>query len=209
MDVGGWAGARPRRRGVLPLEQCRAVSVATREDEFAAGAIGSRCSPRGWRIRRERAVVALGGILAVDALGLMGPPSSLRVHDPDPGDARGGGMRTITGAIVGTVFITVGKEMTLFLGDGPHFPASTGPSSTACPISSSPGSWRCDARGRTACLASSTSAGRWRAGGATRRHLAGGRRHRPAVAPSTAWLATEGSAWASVSSRGRRCVDPG
>ena len=30
-------------------------------------------------------------------------------------------MRTVTGAIAGTVFITVGKEVTRYLGDGPHF----------------------------------------------------------------------------------------
>jgi branched-chain amino acid transport system permease protein len=32
-----------------------------------------------------------------------------------------GGVRTISGALVGTAFITVGKEVTRFLGDGPDF----------------------------------------------------------------------------------------
>ena len=72
-----------------------------------------------------------------------------------------GGMRTITGAMVRTMFITVGKEITRFLGDGPRFLGFDWPVVDGLPDVFLAGSLLAVLlRGRTACSASSTSAGR-------------------------------------------------
>jgi branched-chain amino acid transport system permease protein len=66
--------------------------------------------------------VAFGGILRVQSLGSIGPSQfSFEFTILILAMLVVGGMRTVTGAIAGTVFITVGKEVTRYLGDGPHF----------------------------------------------------------------------------------------
>ncbi|MFM2071436.1 MAG: hypothetical protein RLZZ623_1699, partial [Actinomycetota bacterium] len=99
------------------------LAVATREDELAAGAMGIDVfSPRFIAFVVSGAVVALGGILRVQSLGSLGPSQfSFDFTILILAMLVVGGMRTVSGAIVGTAFITIGKEITRFLGDGPHF----------------------------------------------------------------------------------------
>ena len=99
------------------------LAVATREDELAAGAMGIEVfSPRLIAFVVGGAVVTLGGVLRVQSLGSIGPSQfSFEFTILILAMLVVGGMRTVTGAIVGTVFITVGKEVTRFLGDGPDF----------------------------------------------------------------------------------------
>ena len=99
------------------------LAVATREDELAAGAMGIEVfTPRLIAFVVSGAVVGLGGILRVQSLGSIGPSQfSFEFTILILAMMVVGGMRTVTGAIAGTVFITVGKEITRFLGDGPHF----------------------------------------------------------------------------------------
>ena len=99
------------------------MAVATREDELAASAMGIDVfRPRLTAFVVSGAIVALGGILQTQALGSLGPrqfafePTILILAMLVVG-----GMRTVTGAMVGTVLVTVGKEFTRFLGDGPQF----------------------------------------------------------------------------------------
>jgi branched-chain amino acid transport system permease protein len=98
-------------------------AVATREDELAAGAMGIDVfSPRFIAFVVSGGVVAVGGILRVQSLGSLGPSQfSFDFTILILAMLVVGGMRTVSGAIVGTAFITVGKEITRFLGDGPHF----------------------------------------------------------------------------------------
>ncbi len=105
------------------------LAVATREDELAAAAMGIDVfRPRLIAFVVSGAVVGLGGILQTQSLGSLGPrqfafePTILILAMLVVG-----GMRTVTGAIFGTVFITAGKEFTRFLGDGPHFLGFTWP----------------------------------------------------------------------------------
>jgi branched-chain amino acid transport system permease protein len=99
------------------------LAVATREDELAAGAMGIEVfTPRLLAFIVSGAVVAFGGILRVQSLGSIGPSQfSFEFTILILAMLVVGGMRTVTGAIAGTVFITVGKEVTRYLGDGPHF----------------------------------------------------------------------------------------
>ncbi|MFN8020956.1 MAG: branched-chain amino acid ABC transporter ATP-binding protein/permease [Acidimicrobiales bacterium] len=99
------------------------LSVATREDELAAGAMGIEVfTPRLAAFVVSGALVAFGGILRVQSLGSIGPSQfSFDFTILILAMLVVGGMRTVSGAIVGTVFVTVGKEITRFLGDGPHF----------------------------------------------------------------------------------------
>ncbi|TPW13529.1 MAG: high-affinity branched-chain amino acid transport ATP-binding protein [Acidimicrobiaceae bacterium] len=99
------------------------LAVATREDELAAGAMGIDVfSPRFIAFVVSGAVVAVGGILRVQSLGSLGPSQfSFDFTILILAMLVVGGMRTVSGAIVGTAFITIGKEITRFLGDGPHF----------------------------------------------------------------------------------------
>ena len=99
------------------------LAVATREDELAAGAMGIEVfTPRLIAFVVGGAVVTLGGVLRVQSLGSIGPSQfSFEFTILILAMLVVGGMRTVTGAIVGTVFITVGKEVTRFLGDGPDF----------------------------------------------------------------------------------------
>ncbi len=99
------------------------LAVATREDELAASAMGIDVfRPRLIAFIVSGAIVGLGGILQTQSLGSLGPrqfafePTILILAMLVVG-----GMRTVTGALFGTVFITVGKEITRFLGDGPEF----------------------------------------------------------------------------------------
>jgi branched-chain amino acid transport system permease protein len=99
------------------------LAVATREDELAAGAMGIAVfTPRLIAFVVSGAVVGLGGILRVQSLGSIGPSQfSFEFTILILAMLVVGGMRTVTGAMIGAVFITVGKEITRFLGDGPHF----------------------------------------------------------------------------------------
>jgi branched-chain amino acid transport system permease protein len=99
------------------------LAVATREDELAAGAMGIEVfSPRLLAFVVSGGLVAFGGILRVQSLGSIGPSQfSFEFTILILAMLVVGGMRTVTGAIAGTVFITVGKEFTRFLGDGPTF----------------------------------------------------------------------------------------
>ncbi len=105
------------------------LAVATREDELAAGAMGIEVfTPRLVAFVVSGGLVALGGILRVQSLGSIGPSQfSFEFTILILAMLVVGGMRTVTGAIVGTVFITVGKEVTRFLGDGPDFLGFTWP----------------------------------------------------------------------------------
>ncbi len=98
-------------------------AVATREDELAAGAMGVEVfRPRLIAFVVSGGLVALGGILRVQSLGSIGPSQfSFEFTILILAMLVVGGMRTVTGAIAGTVLITVGKEVTRFLGDGPNF----------------------------------------------------------------------------------------
>ena len=98
-------------------------AVATREDELAAGAMGVEVfRPRLIAFVVSGALVALGGILRVQSLGSIGPSQfSFEFTILILAMLVVGGMRTVTGAIAGTVLITVGKEVTRFLGDSPNF----------------------------------------------------------------------------------------
>ncbi len=105
------------------------LAIATREDELAAGAMGIDVfRPRFWAFVVSGAVVALGGILRVQSLGSLGPQQfSFDFTILILAMLVVGGMQTVTGAIAGTVFITVGKEIARFLGDGPNFLGFTWP----------------------------------------------------------------------------------
>ena len=97
------------------------LAVATREDELAAGAMGIEVfTPRLVAFVVSGGLVAFGGILRVQSLGSIGPSQfSFEFTILILAMLVVGGMRTVTGAIAGTVFITVGKEVTRYLGDGP------------------------------------------------------------------------------------------
>ena len=105
------------------------LAVATREDELAAGAMGIEVfTPRLVAFVVSGGLVAFGGILRVQSLGSIGPSQfSFEFTILILAMLVVGGMRTVTGAIAGTVFITVGKEVTRFLGDGPDFLGFTWP----------------------------------------------------------------------------------
>jgi branched-chain amino acid transport system permease protein len=96
------------------------LAVAGREDELAAGAMGID-------VRRQRysafvisaAVVALGGALQIRAVGSIGPSQfNFDVTILILAMLVVGGMHTVTGAIVGAAFITIGKEIARQLSDG-------------------------------------------------------------------------------------------
>jgi branched-chain amino acid transport system permease protein len=94
-------------------------AVATREDELAAPALGIRLTTSryvAWTV--SVALVALGGALRAQSLGSVNP----RQFTLDAGIVVLamlviGGMRTISGAVLGTVLITVGNELFRQLGD--------------------------------------------------------------------------------------------
>ncbi len=94
-------------------------AVATREDELAAPALGIRLfSARysAWVV--SIAVVGLGGAMLVLSLGSVNPKQfTLDRSILVIAMLVLGGMRTITGAAVGTVLITAGNELFRQLGD--------------------------------------------------------------------------------------------
>ena len=96
------------------------LAVATREDELAAGAMGINVmSPRFVAYVVSAAVVAFGGILQVRAVGSIGPEQfNFDVTILILAMLVVGGMNTVTGAIVGATFITIGKEVARQVGDG-------------------------------------------------------------------------------------------
>jgi branched-chain amino acid transport system permease protein len=95
---------------------------ASREDEVAAASMGidvARVRLAAWVI--SAALVGVGGILLAHFLGAINPQgfyfdltflllAMLLL----------GGMRSVTGAVLGTVVVTIGSELTRFLGDGPE-----------------------------------------------------------------------------------------
>jgi branched-chain amino acid transport system permease protein len=94
-------------------------SIATREDELAAPALGIRLSTAryaAWMV--SIGLVALGGALRAQSVGSVNP----RQFTLDAGILVlvmlvVGGMRTVSGAVLGTVLITVGNEIFRQLGD--------------------------------------------------------------------------------------------
>jgi len=94
---------------------------AGREDELAAGAMGIDL-----RVTRFAALVVsaglvgLGGSMRSQSLGTVNPTQfSFELSVIVLAMLVVGGMRTISGAIVGTVLVTVGKDVFRWLGDGP------------------------------------------------------------------------------------------
>ncbi|MDH5291912.1 MAG: branched-chain amino acid ABC transporter ATP-binding protein/permease, partial [Acidimicrobiia bacterium] len=94
---------------------------AGREDELAAGAMGIDL-----RVTRFAALVVsaglvgLGGAMRSQSLGTVNPTQfSFELSVIVLAMLVVGGMRTISGAIVGTVLVTVGKDVFRWLGDGP------------------------------------------------------------------------------------------
>ncbi len=96
-------------------------TVASREDEIAASAIGINLFwPRwvAWVV--SIAIVATAGALRVQMIGSTSPQQyTLDVGVLVLAMLVAGGMRTVTGAFVGTLLITIGNEAARQLGD--HF----------------------------------------------------------------------------------------
>jgi len=94
-------------------------AVATREDEVASAAIGVDAAwPRWTAWVVSVAVVGLAGALRAQAIGSTNPAQyTLDVGVLLLAMLVAGGMRTVTGAFVGTVVITVGNEVFRQLGD--------------------------------------------------------------------------------------------
>ncbi len=99
-------------------------AVATREDEIAAPAIGiDRFWPRWTAWTLSIAVVGLAGALHVQAIGSTNPAQyTLDVGVLLLAMLVVGGMRTVTGAFVGTVLVTAGNEVARQLGDRNEIP---------------------------------------------------------------------------------------
>ena len=95
------------------------LAVATREDELAAPALGiSLFGTRfvAWTV--SIALVGLGGALRVQTIGSTNPRQyTLDVTVLLLAMLVVGGMRTVTGAVVGTVLVTIGNEAFRQLGD--------------------------------------------------------------------------------------------
>lgn len=94
-------------------------AVATREDELAAPALGIRLTTSryvAWTV--SVALVALGGALRAQSLGSVNPKQfTLDAGIVVLAMLVIGGMRTISGAVLGTVLITIGNEVFRQLGD--------------------------------------------------------------------------------------------
>ncbi len=94
-------------------------AVATREDELAAPALGIRLTTSryvAWTV--SIALVALGGALRAQSLGSVNPKQfTLDAGIVVLAMLVIGGMRTISGAVLGTVLITIGNEVFRQLGD--------------------------------------------------------------------------------------------
>lgn len=96
---------------------------AGREDELAAGAMGIDLRwARFAALVASAGIVALGGILRSRSLGTVNPSQfSFEFTVIILGMLVVGGMRTISGAVVGAFLVTVGKDLFRYLGDGPGF----------------------------------------------------------------------------------------
>jgi branched-chain amino acid transport system permease protein len=94
-------------------------AAATRDDEIAAPAIGvDRFWPRWTAWIVSIALVAAAGALRVQAVGSTNPDQyTLDVGVLLLAMLVAGGMRTVTGAFVGTLLITIGNEIFRQLGD--------------------------------------------------------------------------------------------
>jgi branched-chain amino acid transport system permease protein len=105
------------------------LAQATREDELAARAMGINLgSPRFAALVLSAGIVGLGGSLRTQSLGAISPSQfSFDLTILVLAMLVVGAMRTVSGAIVGTVIISVGKEFTRFLGDGPEWLGFTWP----------------------------------------------------------------------------------
>ena len=95
---------------------------ASREDELAATAVGVRVARSrfvAWTV--SVLIVAAAGVLRAQLLGVMSP-RELYFHLTFLTLAMLvlGGMRSVTGAVLGTVAVTAGAEYPRFLGDGPE-----------------------------------------------------------------------------------------
>lgn len=94
-------------------------AIATREDELAAPALGIRLFTArysAWIV--SMAVIALGGAMLVLSLGSVNPKQfTLDRSILVLAMLVLGGMRTVTGAAVGTVLVTAGNEVFRQLGD--------------------------------------------------------------------------------------------
>ena len=99
-------------------------AVATREDEIAAPAIGiDRFWPRWTAWTLSIAIVALAGALRVQVIGSTNPRQyTLDVAVLVLAMLVVGGMRTVTGAFVGTLVVTAGNEAARQLGDHLEIP---------------------------------------------------------------------------------------
>jgi branched-chain amino acid transport system permease protein len=94
-------------------------AVATREDEIAAPAVGIGLFwPRWTAWTLSVAIVGLAGALRVQAVGSTNPKQyTLDVGVLLLAMLVVGGMRTVTGAVAGTVLVTVGNELARQVGD--------------------------------------------------------------------------------------------
>ena len=109
-------------------------AVATREDEIAAPAIGiDRFWPRWTAWTLSIAIVALAGALRVQVIGSTNPRQyTLDVAVLVLAMLVVGGMRTVTGAFVGTLLVTAGNEAARQLGDRPTRSRGCRSCSSAC-----------------------------------------------------------------------------
>jgi branched-chain amino acid transport system permease protein len=127
LDGIGWQfGAALLAVGVAVLfrhSRVGRLAVATREDELAADAIGIHTYwPRWTAFVVSVGLVALGGVLTARNLGTISPRLfGFDLTIPVMAMLVVGGMRTVSGAIAGAAFMTVGKEFARFLGGGPEF----------------------------------------------------------------------------------------
>ena len=94
-------------------------AVATREDELAAPALGMRLSTSryaAWLV--SIVLVALGGSLTAQRIGNVNPRQfTFEIGILILAMLVVGGMRTVTGAVVGTIIVTAGNELFRQLGD--------------------------------------------------------------------------------------------
>ena len=94
-------------------------AIATREDELAAPALGVRTSTSryaAWLV--SIALVALGGALTAQRIGNVNPRQfTFEVGILVLAMLVVGGMRTVTGAVAGTILVTAGNELFRQLGD--------------------------------------------------------------------------------------------
>ena len=94
-------------------------AIATREDELAAPALGIRLTTSRWVAWTVSiALVSFGGALRAQSLGSVNPKQfTLDAGIVILAMLIVGGMRTISGAVLGTVLVTAGNELFRQLGD--------------------------------------------------------------------------------------------